>query len=164
MVRTRINPSSNFAQELASMPGGEVLNACISCGVCTASCAIASNTSQVHPRQIIQRILVGARESVLNSEQLWLCKTCHMCQSTCQYDVSLSDVFRVARKLAIKEGFVPSQFKDAAKTILTDGWLLKKAYSDHIADERKKLGLSSRLTHNKKFTDQVNSKYFDNGG
>ena len=163
MVRARIYPSANFAQELASMPGGEVINECIACGVCTARCAIASET-QMHPRQIIQKILVGAREPVLNSEQPWLCKTCHMCESTCQYGVSLSDVFGVVRKLAIKEGIIPPKFKRAAKTILTDGWLLKRSYSDFIADERKKLGLSSRLKYNKKFTDRVNSKYFENGG
>jgi heterodisulfide reductase subunit C len=68
------------------------------------------------------------------------------------------------RKLAIKEGIVPPKFKEAAKTILTDGWLLKSAYSDHVADERKELGLSSRLTYNKRFTDRVNSKYLDKGG
>lgn len=163
MARTRLYPSSSFAQELASMSGGEVINDCIACGVCTASCAIASG-SQLHPRKIIQRILVGAREQVLNSEQLWLCKTCHMCESTCQYGVSLSDVFGVVRKLAIKEGIVPLKFKEAAITILTDGWLLKRAYSDYVADTRKELGLSSSLTYNKKFTDRVNSKYLAKGG
>ena len=163
MVRTRLYPSSSFAQELASMPGGEVINECISCGVCTASCAIASS-SQKNPRQVIQRILVGAREPVLKSEQPWLCKTCHMCDSTCQRGVRLSDVFGVVRKLAIKEGIVPLKFKQAAQTILTDGWFMKRAYSDHVSDTRKELGLSSRLTYNKKFTDRVNSKYLNRGG
>lgn len=163
MVRTRLYPSSSFAQELAAMPGGDVINDCISCGVCTATCAMAAD-SQLHPRQIIQKILVGAREPVLNSEQPWLCKTCHMCDSTCQYGVSLSEVFGIVRKLAIKEGIVPPKFKAAAKTILTDGWLLKSAYSDYVADTRKKLGLGARLTYNKRFTDRVNSKFLENGG
>ena len=163
MVRTRLNPSSSFAQELASMPGGDVINDCIACGVCTARCAIAAD-SQLHPRQIIQKILVGAREPVLNSEQPWLCKTCQMCDSTCQYGVSLSDVFGVVRKLALQEGIVPQKFKVAAKTILTDGWLLKSAYSDYVADTRKGLGLGSRLSYNKRFTDRVNSKYIEKGG
>ena len=140
-----------------------MINDCISCGVCTAKCTIAAD-SQLHHRQIIQKILVGARESVLKSEQPWLCKTCHMCESTCQYGISLSDVFGVVRKLAIKEGIVPLKFKQAAQTILTDGWLLKTSYSDHVADERKELGLSSRLTYNKKFTNRVNSKYLNKGG
>jgi heterodisulfide reductase subunit C len=162
MVRTRVYPSSSFAQELAAMPGGEVINECIACGVCTASCNLSAGT-QMNPRQIIQRILVGAKDAVLNSEQPWLCKTCHMCEDTCQYGVRLSDVFGLVREAAIKEGIVPRKFKEAAQTILSDGWLLKRSYSDHIADERKQLGLKSRLTHNKEFTDRVNSKYLEKG-
>lgn len=144
------------------MPGGDIINECIACGICTASCALASS-SHLHPRQIIQRILVGAREDVLKSDQPWLCKTCRMCESTCQYDVNLSEVFDVIRRLAVKEGIIPQKFKHAAQKILADGWLMKHEYSDHISDERKELGLSSRLTYNKRYTDRVNSKYLDRG-
>jgi hypothetical protein len=73
-------------------------------------------------------------------------------------------VFGIVRDLAVKEGIVPQKFKEAAQTILADGWLMKKAYSDHISDERKELGLSSRLTQNKRYTDRVKSKYLKDGG
>jgi len=86
-----------------------------------------------------------------------------MCESTCQYDVNLSEVFDVIRRLAVKEGIIPQKFKHAAQKILADGWLMKHEYSDHISDERKELGLSSRLTYNKRYTDRVNSKYLDRG-
>lgn len=163
MVRTRLTPSSSFIQELISLPGGELIESCLACGVCTASCAVASG-SQYNPRQVMQKILVGAREIVLQSDQPWLCKTCHLCETTCQYGVRLADVFKIVRKLAIREGIVPTVFQQNAKTILTDGWLMKDAYSDFVADERKELGLSSRLTQNKRFTRDVRSKYFDTGG
>jgi len=78
--------------------------------------------------------------------------------------VKLADVFKVVRKLAIREGIVPIAFQQAAQTILTDGWLMKEAYSDFVADERKGLGLSSRLSQNKQYTRDVKSKYFDTGG
>jgi len=163
MVRTRLTPSSSFIQELISLPEGELIESCIACGVCTATCAVASG-SQYNPRQVMQKILVGARDVVLRNEQPWLCKTCHLCDTTCQYGVRLADVFKIVRKLAIQEGVVPVEFEQSAQTILNDGWLMKDAYSDFIADERKELGLSSRLTQNKRFTRDVKSKYFDNGG
>jgi len=163
MVRTRLTPSSSFIQELTTMPGGELIEKCVACGVCTATCAIASG-SQYNPRQIMQKILVGARERVLESEQPWLCKTCHLCEDTCQYGVKLADVFKVVRKLAIKEGLVPIAFQQAARTILTDGWLMKDAYSDFVADERQELGLGTRLSQNKRYTRDVKSKFFDTGG
>lgn len=145
------------------MPGGEVINKCIACGVCTASCAIASGT-EYNPRQVVQKILVGAREAVMESEQPWLCKTCHLCERTCQHGVNLSDVFNVVRRFAIKEGFVQPAFLKATHSILADGWSQKNAYSDFVADERKELGLSSRLTWNKRYTKRVKSKYFQEGG
>ena len=163
MVRTRLTPSSSFIQELSSMPGGEIIEKCVACGICTASCAVASG-SQYNPRQIMQKILVGAREKVLQSDQPWLCKTCHFCDTTCQYGVSLADVFKVVRKLAIRENIIPLTFRKATETILNDGWLMKDAYSDFVADERKELGLSSRLSWNKRYTRDVKSKYFDTGG
>lgn len=163
MVRTRHTPSASFIKELISLPGGELIEACLACGVCTASCAVASG-SQYNPRQVMQKILVGTRDLVLQSDQPWLCKTCHLCDTTCQYGVRLSDVFKIVRKLAIREGIVPITFQQTAQTILTDGWLMKDAYSDFVADERKELGLSSRLTQNKRYTRDVKSKYFDTGG
>jgi heterodisulfide reductase subunit C len=78
--------------------------------------------------------------------------------------VKLADVFKVVRKIAIREGVVPIAFQQAAQTILTDGWLMKETYSDFIADERKALGLSTRLSQNKRYTRDVKSKYFDTGG
>ncbi|MFX1484405.1 MAG: 4Fe-4S dicluster domain-containing protein [Promethearchaeota archaeon] len=163
MPKTRLTPSSGFTQELTSIPGGDVIEKCLACGVCSASCTISAN-SQINPRQIIQKILVGARDSVVASEQPWICKACHLCESRCQYGVNLYDVFAVVRKFAVKEGVVHVAFQKASQKILTDGWLLKHAYSDFVADERKELGLGSRLTWNKRYTKRVRSEYFGEGG
>ena len=106
MAITRLIPSSGFIQEITSMPGGDLIEKCVACGVCTANCTVAPG-SQYNPRQIIQKILIGARQRVLESEQLWLCNTCPQCEDACQYGVKLDDVFKIVRKLAIKEGFAP---------------------------------------------------------
>jgi hypothetical protein len=78
--------------------------------------------------------------------------------------VRLADVFRVVRSLAVREDIIPASFRNAAHTIFFDGWLMKDAYSDFIADERKELGLSSRLSHNKRYTRDVRSMYFEEEG
>jgi len=150
-------------KELASLPGGEVIDKCLECGECTAKCTIAYG-SEYNPRKDVQRILVGARELVLKSDQPWLCMTCHLCECECQYGVSLAQVFRLVRRIAVREGIIPDSFKKTTQTIFQDGWLLKRAYTDFIADERRELGLSSRLTWNNRYTSQVRSKYFNSGG
>jgi heterodisulfide reductase subunit C len=106
MAVTRLIPSSGLIQEITSMPGGELIEKCAACGVCTADCTVAPG-SQYNPRQIIQKILIGARQRVFENEQLWLCNTCPQCENACQYGVKLDDVFKIVRKLAIKEGFGP---------------------------------------------------------
>jgi len=163
MVRQRLTPSSSFTQELISFPEGEVIRKCVECGVCNASCAIAS-MSDINPRQIVQKILVGAKEPVLNSGQHWICMTCQFCDNRCQHGVSLAEVFRAVRKIAIQDRRIPLEIQIAAQTIVRDGWLLKESYTDHVADERMELGLSSRLTWNSRYTDRIGSKYFKFGG
>jgi heterodisulfide reductase subunit C len=160
--RQRFVPSSQLVEELASLPGGEIIETCLRCGVCTAKCAISS-ASGLNPRKLMQKILVGAREPVLNSEQPWLCMTCNLCEDNCQYGVKLEDIFGLVREIAVQEGIVPPAFIDANHAILTDGWLFKKANTDFVLDERRELGLSSRLTWNNRYTGQVLSKYFSSG-
>lgn len=106
MEITRLTPSSSFIQELTSIPGGELIEKCVACGECTAACTVASS-SEYNPRQIIQKILIGARQRVLESEELWLCDTCPRCEDECQYGVKLADVFKIVREFAIMEGFTP---------------------------------------------------------
>ena len=107
MDMTRLTPSSSFIDELKLMPGGELIEKCVACGVCSADCAIAPG-SRYNPRQIIQKLLIGARQRVLESEEPWFCETCPQCDDACQYGVKLSDVFKIVRKLAIKEGYSPN--------------------------------------------------------
>ena len=152
-------PSSEFAKEIASIPGGEVINKCIRCGLCTASCSVAAVSDKYRPRQLIQKILIGKRDEVLISELPWLCMTCRMCEERCQEDVSPAEIFKAVRLLAVKEGHVPNTFKQAAETVLEDGWMLEDAYSDFVEDERDDLGLDTELNWDTQFVKKVKEKY-----
>lgn len=159
MGRKKIIPSSSFAVEVASVPGGEVVTKCVQCGICTASCTLAHVSYRYRPRRLIQKLLIGNRNDVLSSEQPWLCMTCHMCEERCQEGVSPAEVFHAVRLLAAKEGKAPGVFKKVAKAILDDGWLLRASYFDLIEDERRELGLPTELNWNHKFTGRVKDKY-----
>ncbi|MHA1904542.1 MAG: 4Fe-4S dicluster domain-containing protein [Candidatus Thorarchaeota archaeon] len=156
-------PNSSFAIEVAAEPGGEDINKCIQCGICTASCAVSSTTDKYRPRQIIQKILIGKRDEVLNSELPWLCMTCRMCEERCQEDVSPADILQAVRHIAAREGHIPKIFSQTAETVLEDGWLLDDAYSDFIEDDRIDLGLDPDLRWDNKFTQKVKAKYFGGG-
>ncbi|MFW9908168.1 MAG: 4Fe-4S dicluster domain-containing protein [Candidatus Thorarchaeota archaeon] len=153
-------PNSTFSREVASVPGGEAINKCIQCGICTASCMVARASEKYRPRKLIQKILIGKREEVLRSEQPWFCMTCRMCEQNCQEGVSPAEVFHAVRYLAARDGHVPQVFRKALKTLFEDGWLLSYAYSDFAEDERDDLGLNPDLTWNRTFVRRIKEKYF----
>ena len=148
-------PTSSFARELAAIPGGEVVNKCIQCGTCTASCAVARYAEDYRPRQLIQKILLGEREEVLKSKQPWLCMTCRLCEERCQEGVSPAEVFRAVRILAAREGYVPRQFRQVIDTLTEHGWILADVYTDFEEETREDLGLDPDLGWNSEFVKRV---------
>ncbi|MHA2601835.1 MAG: 4Fe-4S dicluster domain-containing protein [Candidatus Thorarchaeota archaeon SMTZ1-83] len=157
---TEHTPSSDFAKEVAAEPGGEGINKCIQCGICTASCVVSSASEKYRPRQLIQKIILGKREEVLKSDIPWLCMTCRMCEERCQEDVSPAEIFQAVRHIAAREGHIPEVFKSTVEKVLEDGWMLADAYSDFIEDDREDLGLDTDLAWDSEFTKKVKDKYF----
>jgi heterodisulfide reductase subunit C len=162
-IKDEHTPSSHFAKEVSAEPGGEGINKCIQCGICTASCAVSSFSERYRPRQMIQKIIIGKREEVLQSDLPWLCMTCRMCEERCQEDVSPAEIFQAVRHIAAREGHIPAVFKSTAEKALCDGWLLGDAYSDFIEDDRDDLGLDIDLGWDNEFTRRLKDKYFPGG-
>ncbi len=156
-------PSSDFAKEVEQEYGGEGIMKCIQCGMCTASCMVASMTDRYRPRQLIQKILLGKREEVLTSDLPWLCMTCRLCEERCQEDVNLSEIFHAVREIAAREGHIPKVFQSTVDQVLEDGWLLKDAYSDFIEEDREDLGLDTDLNWNDEFVKKVKKRYLSGG-
>ncbi|MHA1288979.1 MAG: 4Fe-4S dicluster domain-containing protein [Candidatus Thorarchaeota archaeon] len=154
-------PSSSFAKEVEQEYGGEGIMKCIQCGMCTASCMVASMTDKYRPRQLIQKILLGKREEVLTSDLPWLCMTCRMCEERCQEDVNLSEIFHAVREIATREGHIPKVFQNTVDKVLEDGWLLKDAYTDFTEDDRDDLGLDTDLNWNDEFVKRIKKRYLD---
>ena len=156
-------PSSGFAKEVEKEFGGEGIVKCIQCGMCTASCMVASMTDRYRPRKLIQKILLGKREEVLSSELPWLCMTCRLCEERCQEDVNLAEIFHAVREIAAREGYIPQVFRNTIDKVLEDGWLLKDAYTDFVEDDRSDLGLDPKLDWNNEFVKKVKKRYIDGG-
>jgi heterodisulfide reductase subunit C len=155
--------NSSFAEEISKIEGGEGINKCIQCGICTASCVVARATDVYRPRRMIQRIILGQRNEVLTSPQSWFCLSCRMCEERCQEGVSPAEIFHAVRVLAAREGHIPNVFSRTVDTVLKDGWMLKDAYSDFNEEEREDLGLNADLKMNSAFANRVKKKYFPEG-
>ena len=99
----------NFAEEIASQPGGENIRRCFACGTCAAGCPITEIDEEYNCRRIIRQILLGMREEVLSSPTIWLCLICYRCYARCPQKVNFTDIMRILRYLAIKGRHVPVQ-------------------------------------------------------
>ncbi len=131
---------ANFRRDISSMPNGEELSACFACSTCTAACPIA-NQWNYKPHQLIRMILLGMRDEVLSSKEIWECLTCFQCQERCPQNVRVTDIFFDCKNLAAEEGYVPENIIALAKSLVEKGQLY-----EIINDwEREDLGLEPEV-------------------
>ncbi len=131
---------AKFRQEIRSMPNGEELSACFACSTCTAACPIA-NIWKYKPHQLIRMILLGMRDEVLSSDEIWLCLTCFQCQERCPQKVRVTDIFFDCKNLAAEEGKVPANIVGLGKELLEKGQL----YTVTADWEREDMGLEPEV-------------------
>jgi heterodisulfide reductase subunit C2 len=101
-----------FKDEVSARPGGENLTLCYSCGSCTATCPVSEIDSSYNPRLIIKKVLLGYKEEVLKSDDLWKCIQCRRCVSHCPQNVKFADIMRVLREMSIEEGYYSESLID----------------------------------------------------
>lgn len=93
----------SFINEVCSIPGGEAINSCIQCGVCTGSCPTA-NQWDYPPRRAIAMIRAGLRDELLSSNSMWFCVSCYSCTVRCPRDIKPADIMHALEIIAIRSG------------------------------------------------------------
>lgn len=97
-------------ERITSKPGGERVKNCYLCGTCTAGCPVSSLNCGYNPRRIMRMVLLGMKDELLSSPDIWQCSQCHTCVAHCPQDVRFADVIRVLREMAVEEGYVRKGF------------------------------------------------------
>ncbi len=112
---------SRFKRDLSRLPEARHLMACYTCLTCASSCPVAQVESRFNPIRIIRMALLGLREDVLGSEELWLCTSCYTCQERCPNDVSITDFLTLLKNMAMKEGKAPTGIRAQEDLVRTQG-------------------------------------------
>ncbi|MEO0226385.1 MAG: 4Fe-4S dicluster domain-containing protein, partial [candidate division WOR-3 bacterium] len=60
---TEFNPE--FKSEVIKEEGGERVQSCFQCGLCSASCPVRDVYKDFNPRKIIHMVLVGLKDRVI---------------------------------------------------------------------------------------------------
>jgi heterodisulfide reductase subunit C len=119
--------------------GGENITKCYQCGTCVGFCPGGMATS-LRTRKIIRKAVMGRKEEVLGSKDIWMCTTCYTCHERCPRGVNPTDVIIAIRNVAAREGFVPENFKKSARNLLDTGHIVP--LQEPIRKRREELDLA----------------------
>ena len=76
-----------------------MVQACIQCGTCTASCPNAF-AMDLTPRQVWRLAALGQTDAILGSKTFSLCSACYMCTLRCPRGLSLTEAMGRLKQLA----------------------------------------------------------------
>jgi heterodisulfide reductase subunit C len=131
-----------FVQRVADTPGGEHILDCYACGTCSASCPVRAIDDEFNPRRIIRLALLGLKDEVLQSDFIWLCTGCYICQERCPQDVRITELMSAIRNVATQEGYPHPTVKAIADMVSDFGIIMEIGEFEN--DKREKIGLPAR--------------------
>jgi heterodisulfide reductase subunit C len=135
---------TRFMRSLAREFGAVDLSKCFQCGVCTASCPVREIEERFSPRKIMKLAKLGLKKQVFQSDFIWLCSMCYMCDERCPQDVNPPDVMTVLRNMAAKEGVAPPTLMKLMDILAENGRVYP--IDDFTEDERDDMELPELYT------------------
>ncbi len=103
------NPSTavTFAAQVRSLPGGEHLDLCYSCGTCVSKCLIQQKREpEFNPRRLLRMVMMDMRTEAYQSPTTWLCSACDLCYPACPQQIHISSLIGAVKTLAVQDGNV----------------------------------------------------------
>ncbi len=89
-----------------NVEGGDKLNLCMQCGMCSGSCPNGQEMDN-GPRKLFMMVRAGLKDEVLSSSTLWECTSCYRCYVRCPRGIPVTTIVQHLAALAAKEGYAP---------------------------------------------------------
>jgi len=131
----------NFKSDVLAHPDAQGLNACFSCGTCSAGCPIHEVFPEYNPRKLAKMVKLGMKKQVLRSRYIWYCATCRNCVEHCPQNVKFFNILNILKNMAAKEGDAPGAWVEQTKQVIKTGIVYPS--EDDWAKERERLSLPS---------------------
>jgi len=98
--------SLTFAGQVRSIPGGEHLELCYSCGTCVSKCMIQQKLEpEFNPRRLLRLVMMDMHDEAFKSPTTWLCSACDLCYPACPQEIHISGVIGAVKQLAVEAGY-----------------------------------------------------------
>lgn len=114
---------TKFLEDVKKL-GAFDINACYSCGNCTAICPLSSEDYSF-PRKMIRYAMLGLEEKILSSPDIWLCYYCGDCSKSCPREADPGALMMALRRHSIRKyslGKIADFFYSGFSSFMT--WLL----------------------------------------
>ncbi|TFF90838.1 MAG: hypothetical protein EU548_01005 [Promethearchaeota archaeon] len=109
--------------QITEQVGEKTLLKCIQCGVCSSGCTV-SEYIDLQPHRVVASLLLGLKDTILNSNAIWTCSLCHRCTERCPKGVDYSFILTLLRNLAVDEGSVPEEYLQTLKSVSESGFVV----------------------------------------
>jgi len=142
------NLDVKFRSEVISHKEAGGLNACFSCGTCTAGCSISEVFPEYSPKKVAKMVKLGMKQEVLSSPFIWYCTTCHNCEQHCPQNVKFFNILNVLKNMAAKEGYAPSPWVEQTRQMMETGLVFP--VDESVVKKRRSLSLPAIRSEGKK--------------
>ncbi len=109
-IHSRVVPDYNEAMEdeIAALPGGELIHRCWQCGSCTNACTVNAINPDFNPRFWIYLVRLGMEAELLRDKDIiWQCVSCNKCTTICPREVNPEGVMKALSHWLELKGHTP---------------------------------------------------------
>jgi len=100
--------NERLEEEIAALPGGELIHRCWQCGSCTNACPVNALNPDFNPRYWIYLIRMGMESELLRDKEIiWQCVSCNRCTYACPRDVVPEGVMKATAHWLELKGHTP---------------------------------------------------------
>jgi heterodisulfide reductase subunit C len=93
---------SPLNRELKDLFGIDV-DTCLECGKCSGGCS-NGHVFDYTPRKIVQLVKLGAEETLLKMDALWICLSCQLCLDRCPSGIDIPRILDHLREKSRQRG------------------------------------------------------------
>ena len=119
--------------------GADRIRTCIQCGTCSSVCPSGRRTA-FRTRELMRKALLGLKDEVLSSPDLWLCATCLTCLERCPRQIKVTDAIIIMRNMAVQQGYMLPEHRKTSEKLLETGHAVP--INEANMEKRKALGLA----------------------